>query len=253
MFQVAGHIYPVGEIDMPRTERPLMVTACGHIVVANQGIISTARPEGRRDYQLLYVHSGLAYYMLHGKEQKLSAGQMIFYHPNEPQFYHYDSADAYWIHFTGNDVPRELENLNLFSKRIYYPKSRDIFPQIFNTIIQELQQKKQYYYSIADSRFKELLCLMSREIAVHDEMGAPHTREIEQAVRLFHTHFDHPGSLAEYAASCNMSVCWFTPAWCQSTAVPDEYPDLPRLRTAGLRLRRGRGQRSYRICGCSIF
>lgn len=81
MFQVAGHIYPVGEIDMPRTERPLMVTACGHIVVANQGIISTARPEGRRDYQLLYVHSGLAYYMLHGKEQKLSAGQMIFYHP----------------------------------------------------------------------------------------------------------------------------------------------------------------------------
>ena len=227
MFQVAGHIYPVGEIDMPRTERPLMVTACGHIVVANQGIISTARPEGRRDYQLLYVHSGLAYYMLHGKEQKLSAGQMIFYHPNEPQFYHYDSADtpdAYWIHFIGNDVPRELENLNLFSKRIYYPKSRDIFPQIFNTIIQELQQKKQYYYSIADSRFKELLCLMSREIAVHDEMGAPHTREIEQAVRLFHTHFDHPGSLAEYAASCNMSVCWFTQLFKRQLGVsPQQY------------------------------
>lgn len=227
MFRIAGRAYPVGEIDMPRTDRPLIATACGHLVVTNSEFISTDRPEGRRDYQLLYVHSGQAVYTIHGKEQMLSAGQIVFYHPMEPQFYYYngkDEPDVYWIHFTGSDVVKELENLNLFSKRIYSLKARSTFAGLFDDIIRELQQKKPYYSGIADSRLKELLCLMAREGVASDEVAAPFTAEVEQAVRLFHTHFNKPVNLAEYAASCNMSVCWFTRLFKRQLGVsPQQY------------------------------
>lgn len=227
MFRIAGRAYPVGEIDMPRTDRPLIATACGHLVVTNSEFISTDRPEGRRDYQLLYVHSGQAVYTIHGKEQMLSAGQIVLYHPMEPQFYYYDGKDepdVYWIHFTGSDVVKELENLNLFSKRIYSLKARSTFAGLFDDIIRELQQKKPYYSGIADSRLKELLCLMAREGVASDEVAAPFTEEVEQAVRLFHTHFNKPVNLAEYAAFCNMSVCWFTRLFKRQLGVsPQQY------------------------------
>lgn len=212
MFTVSGRVYPISEIDMPRSERPLMVTGCGHIVMQNEAYKEITRPNGRRDYQLLYVRSGTAYYTVGGKEYAVNAGHIVLYHPNEPQFYHYcreDQPDVYWLHFTGGDVPGELDSLELFAQRIYQVKVQAVYDQIFDLIIQELQHKRQYYYIVADARFKELLCRMAREVSAQPGTAAPRTEEVERAVRLFHTQFDQPFNLAQYAASCNMSACWF--------------------------------------------
>ncbi|MDR1772732.1 MAG: AraC family transcriptional regulator [Hungatella sp.] len=227
MYEVSSRTYPLDEIDKPSSDRPLMVISCGHSVFINPEFKAAKRPNGRRDYQLLYLRSGKATYTIHGKDHLLTPGHIVFYHPSEPQFYSYDSRDTpdvYWIHFTGGNVPKELENLGLFSARIFYPKCNLIFDQLFDQIILELQLKKQYYYSIADSRFRELLCLMAREISTLNEVTAPHTREIEQAVNIFHTRFNQPFNITDYAASCHMNVCWFTRLFKRQLGVsPQQY------------------------------
>lgn len=78
-----------------------------------------------------------------------------------------------------------------------------------------------------------------------------------------HTAFRSPSNVTVRSSDREIMMC-FARCWCMAgclysvskkmwSGIVQIYPDLPRLRTAGLRLQRGRGQRSYRICGCSIF
>ena len=233
MFTVSGRVYPSAEIDMPRNDRPLMVGGCGHFVLSAEEHKEISRPAGRRDYQMLYVRSGKAYYTLLGQEKAVSAGHIVFYYPGEPQFYHYlpgDQADIYWIHFTGHSVTNELDRLNLYGQRILTVTTRDAYSRLFDSVIQELQLKRLHYNDVADALFKELLCYISREVSVQTGIAVPRTREVEQAVRIFHTQFDKPFHLAEYAQSCNRSTCRFSRLFRRQMGVsPQQYLTEVRL------------------------
>ena len=227
MFTVSGRVYPLAEIDFPRNDRPLMVGGCGHFVLGPGEKKEISRPAGRRDYQILYIRSGKAYYTLLGREEEVQAGHIVFYYPNEPQFYHYrpeDESDIYWLHFTGSNVMPELDALDLLDRRVFDVKVKREYGKIFDDIIQELQLKRRYYNAVADALFKELLCRMSREISVQTGTAVPRTREVEQAVRLFHTQFAKQFNLAGYAQDCNMSACWFTRLFRRQMGVsPQQY------------------------------
>ena len=41
--------------DMVDTSKSLVVTSCGYYRVHSRPVVSTERPTGRRDYQLLYI------------------------------------------------------------------------------------------------------------------------------------------------------------------------------------------------------
>ncbi len=71
--------------------------------------ISVSRPDGRLDYQLIYVSNGE---MRIGK-QTLKNGEYCIFPPNTPQVYTYmrhENSLYYWVHFTGHKVQEILQH-----------------------------------------------------------------------------------------------------------------------------------------------
>lgn len=83
------------------------VNNCGYYVGIDVDI-RVNRPHGRRDYQLIYVHTGSLDVMLHGIVRAVPAGYALFFAPGEPQQYRASangSSSYYWMHFTGRACP----------------------------------------------------------------------------------------------------------------------------------------------------
>ena len=66
---------------------PPLVTSCGNYRLKNCEKIVTHRPNGRKDYQLLYIAAGKAHFYFNGTEKIVSAGNMVLYFPDQPQEY----------------------------------------------------------------------------------------------------------------------------------------------------------------------
>ena len=76
--------------DMVDESRSLIVTSCGYYRVHSRSVVSTERPQGRRDYQLLYIAKGKGYFYFDGpdgKETIITEGNMILFRPGEIQYY----------------------------------------------------------------------------------------------------------------------------------------------------------------------
>ena len=56
------------EQALVNTEQPLLVTACGTYRLKHQPLLYTYRPNGRSDYQILYVASGKTHFFFDKKQ-----------------------------------------------------------------------------------------------------------------------------------------------------------------------------------------
>ena len=106
MFINAAYLHnsTLAKVD---TSKPLIVTSCGNYRVKTRSEVVTHRPNGRKDYQLLYIASGKAHFFINEKEKIVTAGNIIVYVPDEPQEYVYykeDKTNVYWVHFTGSET-----------------------------------------------------------------------------------------------------------------------------------------------------
>lgn len=213
MISAFGRAYPLHEIDRPRTHKPVVILSAGHIVCPRGDQMKIFRPKGREDYQLLYIHSGCGHFFGNGKERVIPSGQIVLYRPGEYQHYEYQSGDAsevYWIHFTGSSVEKELTGMGLDDSGAFSVNGNERYVRIFESIIQELQFKELHFDDMVAGYFKELLILFSRKLLDCAPVHFPRTKEVEDAVSYFNTHFNQKLNLSEYAAQQNMSLCWFT-------------------------------------------
>lgn len=74
--------------------------------------ISVNRPNGRKDFQLIFVYKGK---LLVGNKI-LTEGQSYIFYPEDPQIYKYlpsENSKYYWIHFTGNQTLELLKKYDL--------------------------------------------------------------------------------------------------------------------------------------------
>ena len=88
-------------LDMVDQSKPLIVTSCGNYRIQSRSEFITSRPNGRKDYQLLYIASGCAHFFINGSEKIVTAGHVIIYLPDQAQEYIYykeDKTNVYWIH-----------------------------------------------------------------------------------------------------------------------------------------------------------
>ena len=113
MYSNAGYLNDA-DIEIEDNAHALSVASCGVYRLTHQPVMPTLRPEGRRDYQLLYISSGRAFFCLDGEQQEIPAGYMVLYRPGESQQYYYyakDAPEVYWVHFSGYEVPRILDKI----------------------------------------------------------------------------------------------------------------------------------------------
>ncbi len=110
---------------------PLLITSCGNYRMKSREMFETKRDKGRKDYQLLYIASGRAHFFIDGKENIVTAGNIVIFYPNEPQYYRYykkEHTSVYWIHFTGSYVEDILTHYNISKNEhiIYIGTSPDL-------------------------------------------------------------------------------------------------------------------------------
>lgn len=74
---------------------PLEINSCGTYRLLTRNRLETCRPQGRVDYQLIYIASGRGYfYFNHSLEPTIvEAGNMVLYRPGEFQKYEYYGKD----------------------------------------------------------------------------------------------------------------------------------------------------------------
>lgn len=216
-------------LDFKDKKHPLFVGSCGTYHLYTKKRLPTHRPRGRLDYQILYIASGKAHFYFHGKEEVISAGNMVLYRPKEEQRYYYygaDQTEVYWVHFTGNNVKNILRKYGIADDvHVIYTGTSLEYKRLFLLMIQELKLCKEDYEEMLVSYLRELLIMIHRVI-----LSKPRGKsfflmnEIDAAVQYFHANYHKAISIEDYAASHNMSTSWFIRNFKEYTnATPAQY------------------------------
>lgn len=199
--------------DIVDTSKPIAVTSCGYYRVYSRPTVSTERPNGRKDYQLLYIATGKGHFYFDGKERILTEGNMILYRPHEPQMYYYHASDkieVYWVHFTGRDVEAVLKKYGLpETENVFYTGTSPDYQCIYREMIQELQLCRANYEELLSLTLMRFFIMINRFIDEGKKSGSDIQNEIERATHYFNENYNKPINIDEYAASRHISTCWF--------------------------------------------
>ena len=217
--------------DMVDESRSLIVTSCGYYRVHSRPTVSTERPQGRRDYQLLYIAKGKGYFYfdgLDGKETVITEGNMILFRPGEIQYYYYhapDKTEVYWVHFTGRMVEGILDNYEMPQKEnVFYTGTSPDYAWLYRQMIQELQLCRPNYEELLTLNLRHIFIQINRYIKEGRQKGSDAQNEIERATHYFNEHYNEQINIDDYAASRHMSTCWFIRSFRQIVKVtPMQY------------------------------
>lgn len=211
------------DIDQEIMNEPLVIESCGVYRLIRRPAMITTRPRGRKDYQLLYIFTGKVEFMLDGGPLILSAGNMVLYRPYEPQNYIYrleDNPEVYWIHFSGSDAGRLLDEAGFKDSNRIYVGGAAYYAQTFLQIIHELQVQRKWFDELIAVAFRHMLLTIKRQLWEQQNHHEKITKEVENAIHYFHENYAKPINIEEYAASQHMSISWFIRSFRQYTGVP---------------------------------
>lgn len=219
------------------TSKPLIVTSCGYYRVDSGPVIKTNRPKGRRDYQLLYIAEGKAHFYFDGVERIVEKGEMVLFHPYDHQSYFYfpkDKCQSYWVHFTGSDVDKILEEYQFPAhENIIESGTSAEYQWLFEQMIREMQLRRENYKELLTMLLRHVFLLVNRYLKESRKMGVSALNEIECAIRYFNEHYTEELCMETYAQSLHLSPCWFTRRFKQITKVtPLQYVLSIRLANA---------------------
>lgn len=104
--------------------------------------VNVCRPNGRNDYQIIYVTDGHLIIETKSGQKKVKKGNIIVFEPKVKQHYYTDDTvlTGYnWIHFTGTKAKEIMDMANL-KTGIYSIDDFDIFSSKCCEIIEEMQK-----------------------------------------------------------------------------------------------------------------
>ena len=194
---------------------PLRINNCGYYRVHTTPVIETPHPEGRNDYQLLYIAVGKGYFYFKGSKEPtiVTKGNMILFRPGEPQVYYYyavDKTEVYWVHFTGWKVEEYLERYELpKNENVFYTGVSPDYPWIYNQIIRELQLQRVNCDDMISLYMHHILITINRYIKERRETKNDTINDIERAAHYFKDNYNKQISIEQYAEEHLMSVNWF--------------------------------------------
>ena len=203
----------IGEIDEDIVDntQPLLITAAGYNKLIKSHVIATERPNGRGDFQLLYISSGRAHFFFGEEERVISHGNIVLFRPGEKQMYYFyleDSTETFWVHFTGYEAAKLLDNSGLDQNVFFIGDSPD-FPTRCNRIIRELRAQRIDYQEISSLLFRELVLIIGRYLKEEGSVNSDTLNEVERAISYFNENYTEEINIKEYATARHMSASWF--------------------------------------------
>ena len=183
------------------SDRYMYINNFGYTVDA-QGL-NVVRPQGRRDYQLIYVKSGRL--LLDGGRDELNAGEVYLFRPCEAQVY--SAVDAgtefCWIHFTGAVV---AEMLAFFEKSKYAVGTMQEFERFCHGYFGTLEDEQMYTELFYEGELIALIARIAERISSAEREGL---NKIRPALELMRAQCHIRRSNSELAELCGMSKYYF--------------------------------------------
>lgn len=194
------------------TQYDIAINSCGRYELIHQNTFKTYRPNGRADFQLLYIARGKGYFTLDSKEHVVAEGNMVLYLPGMEQTYRYSNTDLpiiYWIHFSGFGVLDFLIDNNFDHGFIFFLGLHTELTLIFDKMISELNLARTHFFKICNLYVKELITLSARYLL--ESSGTRYKKDdmLEEAIKYFNENSNLEISIKDYADQHNMSCCWF--------------------------------------------
>lgn len=218
------------------TGQPLVVVSSGVYRLIRQPDMPTLRPEGRRDYQLLYIASGKALFFLEDEQKEIPAGCMVLYRPGERQQYYYyakDTPEVYWVHFSGYEAADILEKIGFSGTHVLFCGISLQYPELFRRMILELQLKRPCFEELLCAYLRQLFTQIHRSQLESSDENHKNQKHMENAVHYFNECFNRNISIEDYARSRHMSVSWFIRSFKQYMGMtPMQYITSIRINTA---------------------
>ncbi len=235
MLQFSAFLYDE-DLDYYNVTLPFLVHSCGRITFNGNEDLNINRQNGRRDFQIIYIHQGKGHFLLNGRETVLDEGCTVIYQPYEIQRYSFrysEHAEFYWLHFSGSDIPGLLQETRL-DRQIIDTGMASYIPLLFEGITRELIMKQPGYLQLSNLKGQELLWLLSREAqrqAHRNRNGF--NAQMEEILRMIHLNYHQDLTIEQLAKEYGASTGWFIKEFSRYTgSTPKKYINGVRLNHA---------------------
>lgn len=194
---------------------PLLITSAGNIRPRSARKFYTTRPEGREDYQLIYIADGCAHFRFSedGPDTVVEKGNMVLFWPGQYQHYKLYSAEYgefYWVHFTGYEVENILTELQIpRDQNVFWVGTLSDSRWMLHQMIRELQLRQAHYEELLRMNLRHLLTLIHRNMTEKEAPKLSFHGEIVQSLTYFERHWQDDVSIEDYAIRNRMTPCWF--------------------------------------------
>lgn len=217
----------------------LEVNSCGY-TAAGARDTDISRPDGRRDYQLMYVDSGVLRIYENGRETELGPGNAVIYRPGDAQIYSHLAGRntlVYWVHFSGTAAEDILRQAG-FSGRVKFVGQAPRTAGHIAGMLGELHLKRPMAGVCCAARLIDLIVSLARCEGADDGDGGRGRSRFENVLARLDLHCEDNHPLNELAASCGMSKYHFIREFKQATGFsPHAYLTNVRLEKAEYLLR----------------
>ena len=196
------------------SDAPVHINSCGYnLFNPNINRVQISRPRGRLDYQMIYIQEGSGEFLLNNRNQILSKGTLVLFRPHTPQVYSFfndETTLAYFVHFTGTEIPSLLETLGPPEQSTYTVENAMFFSEAILKISRELQVHDQNYELMCASILVELFVRLSRSIHMNsDAESNENTNAFAPALNIMNNQYQKDLSIDDYAELCGMSSYYF--------------------------------------------
>lgn len=164
-------------------EKYLQINSCGFQNLKEN--YTVLREQGRGDYQLLLVESGVCEAEFDGAVYRLSAGNILLYPPHARQRYTFvQSGLSLWCHFTGTEVEEILSEYGLAGGIYRLSPNHSLF-EAYTALIRRFHQKSTR--PLATASLLEVMIYLSG--VARDREAGEGDRVIDSLLNYMHMHY----------------------------------------------------------------
>ena len=176
--------------------------------------IRAFRPNGRRDYHILYITEGICYLTLTEEEIAVPAGSAIFFFPGEKQDYRFSASvksTSLYLHFSG-EAPGELfKDIAQQERRVFFVGKSQTIEELWQKLEKEHTLALPFSREVTRGYLLSILSLLLRRLSLSsDETSAASTEKILRVCRHMQTSLADDLPISAYAKLCHLSESRFT-------------------------------------------
>ena len=209
---------------------------CTGYTIIDEKNTKTVRPNGRLDYQLIYIHRGSGEFVIENQTREIAKNNLILYRPNEPQIYYFNSnslCEIYYIHFGGTAAEKLLDEIGFKNKKILPYSNGNVFIGTVNTILNESGTKRTLYKTNNIASLYKLFVDIARANENIPKYSSSTCNVIKKLRKEIEQTYFIDASNDEYAKKCDMSTSYFLKCFKDVVGVtPKQYRDNMRINSA---------------------